>query len=273
MNNESPAPIPENGQNSATHAHTLTWSDIVEFGGTGLVFWIWAECIHCKDFKELFLYAAALTVFQAGACHFIYKLLKKRRGAFVFSILLWVVFTFLAWRLVIMNSKPASEPKFTFFLGSNVAHRFTLTNDIFRFKWGENNLVRANIAMPISANSESSLLTISVMCDQEVSDAEAAIFISKALNPEAMGWNAFVPARDFPPPPKPPELDLNSMTGYISPIGHIFGGSGKSMPPIVLKNPNFLVSNSPVVIWARASHAPLSGVSFTLTFKPQGAGQ
>lgn len=89
-----------------------SWERIFELGGTGLCFWVWAEIVGCHSLLTLCFLAATLTVFHAGPCLFIYKLIRKHKWSFNCSLGLWVCVTLAAWLVVWVNSRPLpTQPK------------------------------------------------------------------------------------------------------------------------------------------------------------------
>jgi len=94
---ELPPASPEKSESAPS------WSSIIDFSRTGFALWVWGELIRCHDTTVLCFLGAALTLLQADPCYVIYRLLKKFRWSFGFSLALWMVLVAVTWIVVYKN--------------------------------------------------------------------------------------------------------------------------------------------------------------------------
>jgi uncharacterized protein with PQ loop repeat len=219
MSDDLPSSTPENGGDDKTAANKagdendnkvkkegrprkprvekniVPWGQIFDLGGTGLVFWVWAEIIKCHDLDVLIFLGATLTVFQAGPCHFIYSLLKKFRWSFKLSFFIWVVLAVLTWSVVRENSRPEKSP-LGLSLTTSDSSDFVLelTNDFLTtskpvFTSGK---ARGCLLMPISPNKTnvSVVFFVENNSDEAYEDVDVTFVLPPELNwTPAPPWN------------------------------------------------------------------------------------
>jgi hypothetical protein len=259
---------------------SLTWTQIIECGGTGLVFWLWGEIIHCHDISELCFYALALTVFQAGTCHFIFKLFKRFGWSLRLAFSSWIVLTILTWGVVWENSRPPKEaianPPFVFLLpnSDDPEDVLKLTNDCFApHGWGVTHIILGGVLIPMQIGQTNFLLTLRVRATTFAEQLEVFATVPAEWNVVAgLGWmravdedgKAYSESNGILEPRR-----LRSL-GYRSPID-LLPGDGLTLPSILFTNLEALTLNplkthSPnfgaIVLVAKAKGLPPAGVAF-----------
>jgi hypothetical protein len=83
----------------------LTNTEWREFIGIlAIVCWIWSEIIRCYDFLILCFLGAALLLFYAAACHFVFKFFRIK--SLLHGLLVWILLTIFTAGVVYQNSRP-----------------------------------------------------------------------------------------------------------------------------------------------------------------------